>query len=486
MTAKSFRPPLTRVLISLIALPLIQATFLSTAAWDPSALGMEPDPLAIYRQWARSPSPQLRIQAARSLRGRSGADTRVALLTLLADPHPAVRAAARGELVLRPVAENQALGAGILALRSRTARLEGVRAILARKQDPTPFAADPDPAIRTRALASGRVARKALEAALLARGGATRAFALECLADPKLATPRVRDPAEPVRIAVSRTTARAGDLAVLLKDRSWRVRLAAAQACERLREAATVPALIEALDEKPGRVRTRIARSLVAITQADFGFDKKRWRRWWIHVRENYAPPPIRTRTYEGHTTSMIRFHKIPVVSRRLCFVLDASRSMSKPAPGAKGESRWELVVHDLLAVLDHLPKGSRFNVILFRTGIEAWRKRLVAAAPATRHACRTWIANAQPAGWTNLFDALATALADDDVDTLYLLTDGVPSRGAETTRKTILDEIAYLNRYKLVQINCVQAGGSKGLGKRWRGFLEELAKAYDGVSVRE
>ena len=92
----------------------------------------------------------------------------------------------------------------------------------------------------------------------------------------------------------------------------------------------------------------------------------------------------------------------------------------------------------------------------------------------------------ARPGGWTNLFDALALALADDDVDTLYVLTDGVPSRGSETERRSILDEIAFLNRYRLVQINCIQAGGSEGLGRKWRGFLEELAEAHDGVSVRE
>ena len=66
------------------------------------------------------------------------------------------------------------------------------------------------------------------------------------------------------------------------------------------------------------------------------------------------------------------------------------------------------------------------------------------------------------------------------------MLTDGVPSRGTETKRKAILAEIEYLNHFRLVQINCVQAGGEKGLGKRWRGFLDDLAKAHDGVSVRE
>jgi hypothetical protein len=61
-----------------------------------------------------------------------------------------------------------------------------------------------------------------------------------------------------------------------------------------------------------------------------------------------------------------------------------------------------------------------------------------------------------------------------------------VPSRGRETARRAILDEIAFLNRYKMIQINCVQAGGSEGLGKKWRGFLEELAAAHDGIAVSE
>ena len=164
---------------------------------------------------------------------------------------------------------------------------------------------------------------------------------------------------------------------------------------------------------------------------------------------------------------------------------------MEKPAPntarrGAKGKSRWQLVVRDLNGVLDRLPRDARFNVILFRTEVEAWSKRLQPATRGARARCRRWIESARPAGWTNLFDALALALADDDVDALYVLTDGVPSRGAETRRRAILEEIAYLNRYRLVQINCVQAGGSEGLSKTWRGFLDDLAKAHDGRSVRE
>ena len=72
-------------------------------------LGPKPDALELFRKWCRSQSPELRIQAVHTLRGHIGRESRVALLSLLADPHPAVRAAVRGALVARPPDEGPAL-----------------------------------------------------------------------------------------------------------------------------------------------------------------------------------------------------------------------------------------------------------------------------------------------------------------------------------------------------------------------------------------
>jgi Mg-chelatase subunit ChlD len=449
-------------------------------------LGPKPDALALFRKWCRSPSPELRIQAVHSLRGHIGRESRVALLSLLADPHPAVRAAVRGALVERPPGEGPALAGGILALRPAAARREGLRALLARKEDPSAFATDTDPEVRARALASGRVAVPELRAAAKSRDGRTRALALEGLHDPERARAHLKDPADEVRIACARVVGDPAPLVRLLADRSWRVRLAAVRGAERLRHRDAIPALIRLLDGGPGRVRARAVEALEHLTQTSWGADAVRWKRWWAQAGDGFEVPAPRRRPRHEYTRATVAFKRIPVVSRRLSFVLDASRSMSREAPGGGGRTRWQLLLRDLRGVLARLPRGTRFNVFLFRTDVEAWRKRLVPATPGARRACREWIEAARPGGWTNLFDALALALADDDVDTLYVLTDGVPSRGGETERRSILDEIAFLNRYRLVQINCVQAGSEKGLGKKWRGFLEELAKAHDGVSVRE
>ena len=449
-------------------------------------LSPKPDALVLFRKWCRSQSPELRIQAVHSLRSHTGQESRVALFSLLADPHPAVRAAVRAALAARPPDEGPALAGGILGLRPAAARREGLRALLARKEDPTAFAMDPDPEVRARALASNRVALPQLRAAVKSRDGRTRALALEGLNDPEQARARIKDPAEEVRIACARVVDDPELLTRLLADRSWRVRLAAVRGAERLRHRDVIPALIRLLARGSGRVRARAVEALEHLTQTSWGADADRWKQWWARAGDGFEVPAPRPRPRHEYTRAAVTFKRIPVVSLRLAFVLDASRSMSREAPGGGGQTRWQLLLRDLSGVLERLPPRTRLNVFLFRTEVEAWRKRLVPATAGARRACREWIEAAQPGGWTNLFDALALALKDDDVDTLYVLTDGVPSRGAETKRRSILDEIAFLNRYRLVQINCVQAGSEKGLGKKWHGFLDELANAHDGISVRE
>ena len=407
---------------------------------------------------------------------------------MLDDSHPGVRRAVREELTALPPDDGPDLAREIRALRSATARRAGLRAILARKEDVTLFAGDRDPSVAARALAMGRVALPAIRDALRQRAGLTRACALEALRDPAEARRLLRDPAEEVRIACARVADDDASIALLLKDRSWRVRLAAILATERLRVAALVPRLFRLVEGRPGRVRARAAAALETLTQAPFGEDAAKWKRWWSKVERDYRLPPARNKPVDRPhtTTASIKFRRIPIVSRRICFVLDASRSMTKVAPGGGGKTRWELVVRDVTGVLERVPAATRFNIILFRTGVEAWKPRLVSATSGAKAACTKWIKKQSPAGWTNLFDSVALALEDSAVDTLYILTDGVPSRGSETDRRGILEEVAFLNRYRLAQINCVQAGSAEGLGKRWRGFLDDLAKAHDGQSVRE
>ena len=82
--------------------------------------------------------------------------------------------------------------------------------------------------------------------------------------------------------------------------------------------------------------------------------------------------------------------------------------------------------------------------------------------------------------GRTNIFDGLALAMSDREVDSVFLMTDGAPTAGEETTRSGILRGLAHLRRWRPVRIHCVEVGAGN-TGSRWKGFLAEVAAAAGG-----
>ena len=72
----------------------------------------------------------------------------------------------------------------------------------------------------------------------------------------------------------------------------------------------------------------------------------------------------------------------------------------------------------------------------------------------------------------------MAAAIADDDVDTIYLLSDGRPSRGFVTHWKRVIEEIARLNRWRRVQIHTILVG-TEGTDRRFMAALAELSGGH-------
>jgi len=65
-------------------------------------------------------------------------------------------------------------------------------------------------------------------------------------------------------------------------------------------------------------------------------------------------------------------------------------------------------------------------------------------------------------------------AMEDPDIDTIYLLTDGIPSSGELTNADDILDAVLRENRIRQVVIHCISIGLNSTL-------LKDLAAMTDG-----
>ena len=80
--------------------------------------------------------------------------------------------------------------------------------------------------------------------------------------------------------------------------------------------------------------------------------------------------------------------------------------------------------------------------------------------------------------GGTNLWKGLLEAFDDEDVDTIYLLSDGAPTVGEVTGLATICRRIGELNQHRRVVIHVVVIGMESVR-------LRELALDSGGTYVR-
>ena len=147
--------------------------------------------------------------------------------------------------------------------------------------------------VRMRVVAQGQLDGAARAHARRDRDPRVRAWALVREPQPERARAAARDRAEPLRIAAAHTTEDPDVLATLLADRSWRVRLAAVLAAERVRSIQLVPPLIEALAKSEGRVQRRCVKTLESLTGASPGDRAPAWRAWWKRAAAHAKVQPV-------------------------------------------------------------------------------------------------------------------------------------------------------------------------------------------------
>jgi len=224
------------------------------------------------------------------------------------------------------------------------------------------------------------------------------------------------------------------------------------------------------------------------------------------------------------------------ITSKRVIFVCDVSHSMSargkvpeKPSEGDKsggeqkpvtgggmkkvgeqprfGEGgvragyegrRIDILKIELAFVINKLlPKDAKFNVIIFSTDVQRWRKGLTKAAPRNKKSALEFVKKMEPQALTNLYGALELAFKDRQVDTIYLLSDGNPTVGTTTNLDEILAAVRRWNKERNVVIHTIALlvgkygppnpnprGGSAPVEDRQRllKFLKQLAKENGGV----
>jgi hypothetical protein len=309
-----------------------------------------------------------------------------------------------------------------------------------------------------------------------------------------------------------------------LQSEYWQLKVCAALALQAIGSLAAVEPLIDALSKSDGRLRIELNDALAGLTGVNRHGDPAAWKAWFEENREaiskgTYAKKVSDSAGAPGKNNATTTFYGIPVDSKSVIFVLDRSGSMVEPSdwddskeavlsgggagggPEIKkgGDRKIDIARWQLKKAIAQLPEGTEFNVIFFSHEVVNLSEKMLRYSATTRKQAFDWIDKLDPFGGTNTFDALERALnyasggmsgeklQKSGVDTVCLVTDGLPNAGQVSTPAEIVERIRTLNKNRKVKIHTVGiftiSGGDVGAKERDEGlkFLKQLAEDSGG-----
>ncbi|MBN1442116.1 MAG: HEAT repeat domain-containing protein [Planctomycetes bacterium] len=280
-----------------------------------------------------------------------------------------------------------------------------------------------------------------------------------------------------------------------LKDEQPAVRSVALRAVSRVREKAMIGPLIDALESDDYSFQVKVLQLLVNLTGQNMGLVPGDWRKWWDIAEARFEFPKSDEKSFTSVRAYDLDYFGIEVSSKRLGFVVDISSSMTEMvkvrrrgersggasggttvAGGKKGGDeeikgdrarKIDVLKKELTKVIRKLPPDTFINILTFDATYRAWQKQLQPLAGPGRARALKYVEDIKTGFGTNVFDTLEFALQDKRVDTIYLLTDGLPTRGRITNPDAIVEEIRKQNRLRAVTIHCIAFGEESDLLKR-------------------
>ncbi|MHC4548683.1 MAG: HEAT repeat domain-containing protein [Planctomycetota bacterium] len=461
----------------------------------------ELEAIQTFREFAREENPIVRAAAVEDLGGIDSPVMVEVILKAANDVDPRVVDAA-GKALGRMKSEEsvEAMHAGLTGgnAKARTAALLGFSHI-ARPYPPAV------PAIAGMLRGGSDEIRRAAIKALENQKDPAAAGALIKALDDKLSGLRVM---AAHALGEIKAKAAAGPLAERLTASDWSLRKASADALGKIRVKESIEPLLQSFEKEKGLMEEVLYKALVAITGQDFRYNAQNWRRWWDRWGHAFEVPTeaelaiMKKKAEEAlkgyYNPNKKKYHKIETLSRKLVFVIDISASMKNKivippyAPDEVKEEfpdrrKIEIAKKELIDLLATLEPNVYFNIITFAGRVKPWQDGLVSASMRT--AAIKYVAKLKalepPRGGkkkagsgeevkTNTYGALMAAFGLQDeavpnwkartrVDTIFMVTDGVPTTGKIVEVPKLVDAITDLNRTRGVIIHVVAFDKEEG-----------------------
>ena len=293
-------------------------------------------------------------------------------------------------------------------------------------------------------------------------------------------------------------------LCLQLKSSSdWVLQKAAADALAKIRSRDSIEPLIVCFETESGILLESVYKSLVAITGEDYSFESKFWRRWWERAKADWKLPTDQQISekkakmaaslaqYKGPDKH--KYQTIETLSKRMVFVIDVSGSMGDritiPDDATQEEIdafgsrvKIDIAKRELIDLLGAIGSDVEFNIITFAGSAKPWQDNLVGAGMRTSAIkFLSKLKALQPASSnnsrapstgddeqkTNLYAGILSAFGFADegapdwkkrgkVDTVFIVTDGVPTTGQVVDVPKLIDTVTEMNRTRGLTIHLV------------------------------
>jgi len=210
---------------------------------------------------------------------------------------------------------------------------------------------------------------------------------------------------------------------------------------------------------REGNLRAKKASydAMVATSGQDYGYAPDVWAKWWQEKKKGNTGAAGELKGREH--ISVATYYDFKIFTDRVLFIIDVSGSMDWPESRAGNPNRMDVAKRELVKVIKALDEKTLFNLATFAGHVSTWRKDgEVPATDANKKEALAWIEGALlPRGPTNTFGALTEGLERNPlIDTIYFLSDGIPSTGKYEVPEEILVKLRYANRFRRVIINTI------------------------------
>jgi HEAT repeat protein len=261
-----------------------------------------------------------------------------------------------------------------------------------------------------------------------------------------------------------------------LADASGSVRM---QAIENMQALATKPAMLALVArlgvEQRLRLRWRIVNALQSSSGLKNRLDPRPWQLWAEQLPTEGKLPKlspntgVEAKSDDGQTTKAGGFAGLSLISDHVCFLFDFSGSMWMPLED--GRLPKDIVDAKLREALAALPEDTQFNLVPFTNDTIPWEQRVQPAKQANVRKALDFFASCHARGRGNFYDAALFALADQGVDTIVALTDGVPTGGFHSDMDLIVPLFLERNRFTKVVVDSILVDAKLAVSRRWNDF---------------